>query len=310
MLIRQQIEVWIKRLFTCTKIALVISLSQSSFAAIVPSYQVSNEDATWTHIGGGVYTVPTSAEDYTNEIWERPVKDNEWIDSDGTRTSTKLYFGYGDLKSGAWGVGTSDEKDYFFAKWEVIGDFQHEVGKDKESKPLEAHYYVYTKPTGKNAFAIEVPSGKDLGADFGDVPGKVNIYDDQNGDVAGPGGITTTGENGGDSFGNKQVKGEGRTNTSTFVTEVAVELSDLGLTMSDFTGSIFDYIYLGVAISNPSDPGTGLFANDFYPEAIGSGQEYDTLRMGTTVVPIPAAVWLFGSGLLGLIGFSKRKKAA
>jgi len=27
-------------------------------------------------------------------------------------------------------------------------------------------------------------------------------------------------------------------------------------------------------------------------------------------VPLPAAVWLFGSGLLGLIGFSKRKKAA
>ena len=28
------------------------------------------------------------------------------------------------------------------------------------------------------------------------------------------------------------------------------------------------------------------------------------------VVPIPAAVWLFGSGLLGLIGISRRKKAA
>jgi len=27
-------------------------------------------------------------------------------------------------------------------------------------------------------------------------------------------------------------------------------------------------------------------------------------------IPIPAAVWLFGTGLLGLIGFSKRRKAA
>jgi hypothetical protein len=27
-------------------------------------------------------------------------------------------------------------------------------------------------------------------------------------------------------------------------------------------------------------------------------------------VPIPAAVWLFGSGLLGLIGIARRKKAA
>jgi hypothetical protein len=28
------------------------------------------------------------------------------------------------------------------------------------------------------------------------------------------------------------------------------------------------------------------------------------------VVPVPAAVWLFGSGLLGLVGISRRKKAA
>ena len=28
----------------------------------------------------------------------------------------------------------------------------------------------------------------------------------------------------------------------------------------------------------------------------------------TTVVPVPAAVWLFGSGLLGLVGFAKRRK--
>lgn len=27
-------------------------------------------------------------------------------------------------------------------------------------------------------------------------------------------------------------------------------------------------------------------------------------------VPVPAAVWLFGSGLLGLIGIARRKKAA
>jgi len=29
----------------------------------------------------------------------------------------------------------------------------------------------------------------------------------------------------------------------------------------------------------------------------------------TTPVPVPAAAWLFGSGLLGLIGFARRKKA-
>ena len=29
-----------------------------------------------------------------------------------------------------------------------------------------------------------------------------------------------------------------------------------------------------------------------------------------TVVPVPAAVWLFGSGLLGLIAVARRKKTA
>jgi hypothetical protein len=33
------------------------------------------------------------------------------------------------------------------------------------------------------------------------------------------------------------------------------------------------------------------------------------LTQVATVVPVPAAVWLFGSGLLGLIGLARRKKA-
>ena len=32
------------------------------------------------------------------------------------------------------------------------------------------------------------------------------------------------------------------------------------------------------------------------------------LRVELTVVPVPAAVWLFGSGLIGLIGIARRKK--
>jgi len=40
-----------------------------------------------------------------------------------------------------------------------------------------------------------------------------------------------------------------------------------------------------------------------------SGVIYDNVNFGV-VVPIPAAIWLFGSGLLGLVGISRRKKAA
>jgi hypothetical protein len=35
----------------------------------------------------------------------------------------------------------------------------------------------------------------------------------------------------------------------------------------------------------------------------------DSNGTGETLVPVPAAVWLFGSGLLGLVGLARRKKA-
>jgi hypothetical protein len=35
----------------------------------------------------------------------------------------------------------------------------------------------------------------------------------------------------------------------------------------------------------------------------------DSFTVATSVVPVPAAVWLFGSGLLGLVGIARRKKA-
>ena len=41
--------------------------------------------------------------------------------------------------------------------------------------------------------------------------------------------------------------------------------------------------------------------------------DFDTLEavnFSTSAVPVPAAVWLFGTALLGLIGFGKRKRAA
>ncbi|MCK4704384.1 MAG: VPLPA-CTERM sorting domain-containing protein, partial [Gammaproteobacteria bacterium] len=31
------------------------------------------------------------------------------------------------------------------------------------------------------------------------------------------------------------------------------------------------------------------------------------MRMDVQAVPVPAAIWLFGSGLIGLVGFARRK---
>jgi hypothetical protein len=40
------------------------------------------------------------------------------------------------------------------------------------------------------------------------------------------------------------------------------------------------------------------------------GLAFDNFSPATSAVPIPATVWLFGSGLLGLVGIARRNKAA
>ena len=35
-----------------------------------------------------------------------------------------------------------------------------------------------------------------------------------------------------------------------------------------------------------------------------------SIKADVSAVPVPAAVWLFGSGLVGLVGVARRKKAA
>ena len=37
---------------------------------------------------------------------------------------------------------------------------------------------------------------------------------------------------------------------------------------------------------------------------------FDNTSMSVNAVPVPAAVWLFGPGLIGLIGIARRKKTA
>jgi len=54
---------------------------------------------------------------------------------------------------------------------------------------------------------------------------------------------------------------------------------------------------------------------DYYLAVFNGGTQLARTDMSVivgagAVVPLPAAVWLFGSGLLGLVGIAKRKKAA
>jgi hypothetical protein len=39
----------------------------------------------------------------------------------------------------------------------------------------------------------------------------------------------------------------------------------------------------------------------------GGDRDFNDIVLEVRVVPIPAALWLFASGLLGLIGFARRK---
>jgi hypothetical protein len=61
---------------------------------------------------------------------------------------------------------------------------------------------------------------------------------------------------------------------------------------------------------------TGLAAGDYYILNGGSdfnntsGKTTGGFQLTATVVPVPAAVWLFGSALTGLVGWSRRKTAA
>ena len=49
----------------------------------------------------------------------------------------------------------------------------------------------------------------------------------------------------------------------------------------------------------------GLWYINIHTDAFPSGE----IRGQVNVVPVPAAVWLFGSGLLGLIGVARRQKS-
>jgi hypothetical protein len=62
------------------------------------------------------------------------------------------------------------------------------------------------------------------------------------------------------------------------------------------------------AAEDPQPAGFGGWTAQWYLS--GSGVTSGAHSVAVSAVPVPAAVWLFGSGLLGLVGIARRKKKA
>jgi hypothetical protein len=72
-------------------------------------------------------------------------------------------------------------------------------------------------------------------------------------------------------------------------------------------GNISSWTFLGVI-------DTAGFNSFEFREIDGKGAQgififADDVTFGVSAVPVPAAAWLFGSGLIGLIGIARRKKS-
>ncbi|MBE9561355.1 MAG: VPLPA-CTERM sorting domain-containing protein [Proteobacteria bacterium] len=68
-----------------------------------------------------------------------------------------------------------------------------------------------------------------------------------------------------------------------------------GLVDANFSSNIWSFYF------NDGRQGTNYFGNSYYTLAVQSGD------IGASVVPLPAAVWLLGSGLIFLAGVARRK---
>ena len=75
-------------------------------------------------------------------------------------------------------------------------------------------------------------------------------------------------------------------------------------------GTTCTYTSTDPIVGNPVNPdgirGVGMIDGAF----VGFNANFDFVVPDTSAVPVPAAVWLFGTGLMGLVGVARRKKAA
>ena len=87
-----------------------------------------------------------------------------------------------------------------------------------------------------------------------------------------------------------------------------MDILSLGGGMGNF---LADVTYTGGSLAGGLTSGRieGQFTNATSGDFSGAFNADSVIAKVGPVVPVPAAVWLFGSGLLGLVGVARRKKA-
>ena len=98
------------------------------------------------------------------------------------------------------------------------------------------------------------------------------------------------------------IYGAGAVSASDVNTVIDITLSSLAI--ADINTASGELFAVGVSLDE-------LFSTGNEAIRWSAGREYRThqLVLNTSSVPIPGAVWLFGSGLIGLIGVARRKEA-
>jgi len=96
-----------------------------------------------------------------------------------------------------------------------------------------------------------------------------------------------------------------KTSDGSFFTLGETILDTTSLGAGGWNGGLLSLLIDGGMVGETLQIGFTSTASNFD----ASGVFYDNINVGAPAVPVPAAVWLFGSGLLGLVGVARRKKS-
>lgn len=100
----------------------------------------------------------------------------------------------------------------------------------------------------------------------------------------------------------------------TLMGDLSGNRSSRGLLLDDLDTTITPDVHVAAYLYDRAD-GTKYLTQDYistyYIQQLDTtgGFETGSFLVRASVVPVPAAVWLFGSGLIGLIGVARRKKS-